>query len=249
MVGDSGRRKTCQEPGRPVPAAADTSARRDRLREHITAFGPGQESEGVIGARKPGNSGGAKGSCRTQGPEEGRRTAWGNPTTEFHLRTELSPSYVAKPGNRCMPRGERVRASRVRENCKHGLKRAEAAGYTAPPLLDRLLLRGVGHCVLGSRLPARILGQLTRRHLRDFRHMQASLHNPSMRRGGSIAIIRHDRFVRRVERNPSAAAATPAAQPYRNRIATEPKATLLQHKHAPHPAALYTFLQNLRDPT
>ena len=36
----------------------------------------------------------------------------------------------------CMPWTERIRASRVRENCTHGLKRAEAAGYTAPPLLD-----------------------------------------------------------------------------------------------------------------
>jgi hypothetical protein len=31
-----------------------------------------------------------------------------------------------------MPRSECVRASRVREICKPGLKRAEAAGYTAP---------------------------------------------------------------------------------------------------------------------
>ena len=40
----------------------------------------------------------------------------------------------------CMPWTERIRASRVRENCTHGLKRAEAAGYTAPPLLDWLSL-------------------------------------------------------------------------------------------------------------
>ena len=36
----------------------------------------------------------------------------------------------------CMPWTERIRASRVREICTPGLKRAEAAGYTAPPLLD-----------------------------------------------------------------------------------------------------------------
>ena len=32
-------------------------------------------------------------------------------------------------------------ASRVREICMHGLKRAEAAGYPAPPLLDWLICR------------------------------------------------------------------------------------------------------------
>ncbi len=85
---------------------------------------------------KRGNSRRAKGPCRTRGPEEGRRTAWGNPTTELHLLTELSPGSAAKLGNQCMPRHEWVRASRVREICKPGLKRAEAAGYTAPPLLD-----------------------------------------------------------------------------------------------------------------
>jgi hypothetical protein len=85
---------------------------------------------------KRGNSCGAKGPCRTRGPEEGRRTAWGNPTTELNLLTELCSSSTAKLGNQCMPRSEWVRASRVRENCTHGLKRAEAAGYTAPPLLD-----------------------------------------------------------------------------------------------------------------
>ena len=36
----------------------------------------------------------------------------------------------------CMPWTERIRASRMRETCTSGLKRAEAAGYTAPPLLD-----------------------------------------------------------------------------------------------------------------
>ena len=41
----------------------------------------------------------------------------------------------------CMPWTERIWASRVREICTHGLKRAEAAGYTAPPLLD-CLIRG-----------------------------------------------------------------------------------------------------------
>ena len=35
-----------------------------------------------------------------------------------------------------MPRSERVRASRMREIFMPGLKRAEAADYTAPPLLD-----------------------------------------------------------------------------------------------------------------
>jgi hypothetical protein len=35
-----------------------------------------------------------------------------------------------------MPRKERVRASRVREICMHGLKRAEAVEQSAPPLLD-----------------------------------------------------------------------------------------------------------------
>ena len=40
----------------------------------------------------------------------------------------------------CMPWTERIRASRMRENCTSGLKRAEAAGYTAPPLLDWLIL-------------------------------------------------------------------------------------------------------------
>ena len=87
---------------------------------------------------KRGNSRRAKGPCRTRGPEEGRRTAWGNLTTELHLLTELSPGSAAKLGNQCMPRHEWVRASRVREICKPGLKRAEAAGYTAPPLLDCL---------------------------------------------------------------------------------------------------------------
>src|SRR5262249_27372136 len=38
----------------------------------------------------------------------------------------------------CMPWTERIRASRVREICTHGLKRAEAAGQPAPPLLDWL---------------------------------------------------------------------------------------------------------------
>jgi len=85
---------------------------------------------------KRGNSRRAKGPCRTRGPEEGRRTAWGNPTTELHLLTELSPGSAAKLGNQCMPRNEWVRASRVREICKPGLKRAEAAGSPAPPLLD-----------------------------------------------------------------------------------------------------------------
>ena len=85
---------------------------------------------------KRGNSRRAKGPCRTRGPEEGRRTAWGNPTTELHLLTELSPGSAAKLGNQCMPRHEWVRVSRVREICKPGLKRAEAAGSPAPPLLD-----------------------------------------------------------------------------------------------------------------
>jgi hypothetical protein len=40
----------------------------------------------------------------------------------------------------CMPWTERIRASRVREICTPGLKRAEAADYTAPPLLDWLNL-------------------------------------------------------------------------------------------------------------
>ena len=39
----------------------------------------------------------------------------------------------------CMPWTERIRASRMRETCTSGLKRAEAAGYTAPPLLDWLI--------------------------------------------------------------------------------------------------------------
>ena len=87
---------------------------------------------------KRGNSRGAKGPCRTHGPEEGRRTAWGNPITESNLLPELSSSSAAKLGNQCMPRSERVRASRMREIFMSGLKRAEAAGYTAPPLLDCL---------------------------------------------------------------------------------------------------------------
>jgi hypothetical protein len=37
---------------------------RDRSWESITAIGPEQESEGVVVALKPGNSGGAKGPCR-----------------------------------------------------------------------------------------------------------------------------------------------------------------------------------------
>ena len=77
--------------------------------------------------RKRGNSRGAKGPCRTHGLEEGRRTAWGNPTTELHLLTEPSPSSVAKLDNQCMPQSERVRASRMREIFMSGLKRAEAA--------------------------------------------------------------------------------------------------------------------------
>jgi len=35
-----------------------------------------------------------------------------------------------------MPWTEGIWASRVREICMHGLKRAEAAGHPAPPLLD-----------------------------------------------------------------------------------------------------------------
>lgn len=38
--------------------------RRDRRRECITGAGPRQESEGIVVATKPGNSGGAKGPCR-----------------------------------------------------------------------------------------------------------------------------------------------------------------------------------------
>jgi hypothetical protein len=40
------------------------------------------------------------------------------------------------------------------------------------------------------------LDQGTRRHLVDFRHIQASLYNPFMRRGGPIAINRQDRCTR-----------------------------------------------------
>ena len=51
-----------------------------------------------------------------------------------------------------MPRNERVRASRMWEICKSGLKRAEAAGYPAPPLLDCdlavLKLELARHCLL-----------------------------------------------------------------------------------------------------
>ena len=71
--------------------------------------------------------------------EEVRRTAWGNPTTDQTLRTELGPSSVAESGNRCMPRRERVRESRMREIRTSGLTRAEAAGSPAPPLLYRIL--------------------------------------------------------------------------------------------------------------
>ena len=86
----------------------------------------------------------------------------------------------------------------------------------------------------------------TRRHHHDVRHIQASLHNSSMRRGGPIAINRHDRFSRRTWRNPSAAAAaTRAAPPFRNRIANEPEATLLHHKHALYPRASCGFFGNL----
>ena len=35
-----------------------------------------------------------------------------------------------------MPLTERIWASRVREICMHGLKRAEAVGQSVPPLLD-----------------------------------------------------------------------------------------------------------------
>jgi hypothetical protein len=38
------------------------------------------------------------------------------------------------------------------------------------------------------------LGKGNHRHHHDVRHIEASLHNSSMRRGGPIVINRHDRF-------------------------------------------------------
>jgi hypothetical protein len=78
-------------------------------------------------------------------------------------------------------------------------------------------------------------GEGTRRHHHDIRHIEASLHNSFMRRGGPIASNRHDRFSRRTWRNPTeAAAATTAVQPFRTRIANE-EATLRQFKYATSP--------------
>ena len=134
--GDTGRRASKDQHGNLRDPAWRSGIRINDGRETITACRPSRESEGAIVARKRGNSRGAKGPCRTHGPEEGRRTAWGNPITESHLLPELSSSSAAKLGHQCMPRSERVRASRMREIFMSGLKRAEAAGYTAPPLLD-----------------------------------------------------------------------------------------------------------------
>jgi hypothetical protein len=88
------------------------------------------------------------------------------------------------------------------------------------------------------------LGRGTHRHHHDVRQIEASLHNPSLRRGGPIAINRHDRFSRRNWRNPSAAAAaTTAARAFRIRIANEPESTLLQAQACARFARLLRFLR------
>src|SRR4051794_38280130 len=61
----SGTWETC-------PGGGHDSVRRDRLRESITAVGPGQESEGVRGATKRGNARGAKGPYRIHALVRGR---------------------------------------------------------------------------------------------------------------------------------------------------------------------------------
>jgi hypothetical protein len=93
-------------------------------------------------------------------------------------------------------------------------------------------------------------GQSTRRHLHDFRHIQASWRNPSMRRGGPFVINRHVRFSHCIRCNPSAAAAaTQAVRPSRIRIVNEPEATLLHRKDAPcPPASCGLFSESVLDP-
>src|SRR5216683_4051588 len=58
--------------------------------ESITAGRLRRESEGFIVARKPDNSGGAKGPCRDVFPQEVRRTAWINPLRNMGRRTWTS---------------------------------------------------------------------------------------------------------------------------------------------------------------
>ena len=64
---------------RPGSGAA---ARGNRQREHITASGPGRESERPVVARNSGNAEGAKGPHWKQAEVRGKESRLGEPTTE-----------------------------------------------------------------------------------------------------------------------------------------------------------------------
>jgi hypothetical protein len=72
---------------------------------------------------KRSNSRGAKGARRSHVFIRGKEIRW-------------TPVPLRKKAKACT--GTKIWASRVREICMHGLKRAEAAGQTVPPLLDWL---------------------------------------------------------------------------------------------------------------
>jgi hypothetical protein len=88
-------------------------------------------------------------------------------------------------------------------------------------------------------------GRVLRRNL-DFRRIEASLHDHTKRRGKVIVHKRYDRSGRRLGRD-HPAASLPTRQPdlSRVRIAREPKATLLQHEHAPFPPDSCAFFKSL----
>jgi hypothetical protein len=78
------------------------------------------------------------------------------------------------------------------------------------------------------------------------RHIHVTAHNCHIRRGRAITHNQLGPCIRKRRRDhPAAAAATQAAPPSRNRIANEPEATLLQHKHAPDPSGSCGFFDSL----
>ena len=130
-LGTAAVEKTTEEPGSPAKLRRSQGYLK-ALREDITEARPCRESEGVVVA----GSGVTPVERRIPTGfitlRKARTTAWGNPTTERDLPRVTEPSVAAKLGDRCMPQGDRVRESRMREIRPSSLKRAEAVVMAWP---------------------------------------------------------------------------------------------------------------------